>query len=93
MSSEILGIVLRRIAIAIPLMLLVSALVFVVLRLIPADPVSMAVPPNATTADIEAMRREMGLHLPVIHQYAIWLGQLLQGDMGESIAFGQRYPD
>ena len=89
MSSEILGIVLRRIAIAIPLMLLVSALVFVVLRLIPADPVSMAVPPNATTADIEAMRREMGLHLPVIHQYAIWLGQLLQGDMGESIAFGQ----
>ena len=89
MSSEIFGIVLRRIAIAIPLMLLVSALVFVVLRLIPADPVSMAVPPNATTADIEAMRREMGLHLPVIHQYAIWLGQILQGDMGESIAFGQ----
>ncbi len=89
MSSEILGIVLRRIAIAVPLMLLVSALVFVVLRLIPADPVSMAVPPNATTADIEAMRREMGLHLPVTHQYAIWLDRILQGDMGESIAFGQ----
>ena len=89
MSSEILGIVLRRIAIAIPLMLLVSALVFVVLRLIPADPVSMAVPPNATTADIEAIRREMGLHLPVTHQYAIWLDRILQGDMGESIAFGQ----
>ena len=60
----------RRIAVAIPLMLLVSLLVFVVLRLIPADPVAMSVPPNATTADIEALRREMGLHLPVTHQYA-----------------------
>ena len=89
MSGEILGIVVRRIAVAIPLMLLVSLLVFVVLRLIPADPVAMSVPPNATNADIEALRREMGLHLPVTHQYAVWLDQLLQGDMGKSIAFGQ----
>lgn len=89
MSGEILGIVLRRILVAIPLMLLVSVLVFIVLRLIPADPVSMAVPPNASQADIEAMRREMGLHLPIIQQYAIWLGQVIQGDLGTSIAFRQ----
>jgi len=89
MSGEIFGIILRRLLVAIPLMLLVSVLVFVVLRLIPADPLSMAVPPNATKADIEAMRREMGLHLPVIQQYAIWLGQLVQGNLGKSIAFGQ----
>ena len=89
MSGEILGIVLRRIAVAIPLMLLVSILVFVVLRLIPADPVAMSVPPNATNEDIEALRREMGLHLPIMHQYAIWLGHILQGDLGKSIAFGQ----
>jgi len=89
MSGEIFGIILRRFLVAIPLMLLVSVLVFVVLRLIPADPLSMAVPPNATKADIEAMRREMGLHLPIIHQYFIWLGQLVQGNLGRSIAFGQ----
>ena len=89
MSGEILGIILRRIAVAIPLMLLVSVLVFIVLRLIPADPVAMSMPPNATNADVEALRREMGLHLPVMHQYVIWLGHLLEGDLGKSIAFGQ----
>jgi len=89
MSGEILGIVLRRILIAIPLMLLVSLLVFVVLRLIPADPISMSVPPNATAEEIEALRREMGLHLPIVRQYFIWLGHVLGGDLGRSIAFGQ----
>lgn len=89
MGSEILGIVGRRILVAIPLILLVSLLVFIVLRLIPADPLAMAVPPNATKADIEAMRREMGLDLPIMQQYLIWLGQLARGDFGRSIAFGQ----
>lgn len=89
MGSEILGIVFRRILVAIPLILLVSILVFVVLRLIPADPLAMAVPPNATKADIEAMRREMGLDLPIMEQYVIWLGQILSGNFGRSIAFGQ----
>ncbi len=89
MSSEILGIVGRRILVAIPLILLVSLLVFVVLRLIPADPLAMAVPPNATKADIEAMRKEMGLDLPIMQQYLIWLGHLLHGNFGRSIAFGQ----
>jgi len=89
MSGEILGVVLRRILVAIPLILVVSILVFVVLRLIPADPVSMAVPPNATKEEVEEVRREMGLHLPVIQQYGIWLGQVVQGDLGRSIAFGQ----
>ncbi len=89
MSGEILGIILRRIAVAIPLMLLVSVLVFIVLRLIPADPVAMSMPPNATNEDIEALRREMGLHLPIMHQYGIWLSHILEGDLGRSIAFGQ----
>ncbi|MCA9311558.1 MAG: ABC transporter permease [Phycisphaerales bacterium] len=89
MGSEILGIVFRRVLVAIPLMLLVSVLVFVVLRLIPADPLAMAVPPNATKADIEAMRQEMGLNLPIMEQYVRWLGQILSGNFGRSIAFGQ----
>lgn len=89
MTGEIFGIILRRIAVALPLMLLVSVLVFVVLRLIPADPLSMAVPPNATREDIEAMRREMGLDLPILEQYVRWLGQVIHGNLGRSIAFGQ----
>lgn len=89
MGSEILGIVARRVLVAIPLIVLVSIMVFVVLRLIPADPLAMAVPPNATKADIEAMRSEMGLDLPIMEQYLRWLGQIFSGNFGRSIAFGQ----
>ena len=44
-------------------------------------------PPNATKAEIEAKRTEMGLDRPLPEQYAIWLGQTLRGDLGTSIHF------
>jgi ABC-type dipeptide/oligopeptide/nickel transport system permease component len=89
MSGGLLGVALRRIGIAIPLIFLVSVLVFVVLRLIPSDPVAMSVPPNATKEEIELLRRELGLHLPIFEQFWIWFGKLISGDLGKSIAFAQ----
>ena len=89
MNGGLLGVALRRVAIAIPLIFLVAVLVFVVLRLIPSDPVAMSVPPNATRDEIEALRREMGLHLPIFDQFAIWFGKAVIGDFGRSIAFTQ----
>ncbi|MGH7002442.1 MAG: ABC transporter permease, partial [Alphaproteobacteria bacterium] len=89
MSGGLLGVALRRIGVALPLIFLVSVLVFVVLRLIPSDPISMSVPPNATKEEIEALRRELGLHLPIYEQFGIWFGKLISGDLGKSIAFSQ----
>jgi peptide/nickel transport system permease protein len=89
MSGGIFGVALRRAATALPLIFLVSILVFVVLRLIPADPVAMSVPPNATRDEVEAMRRDLGLHLPILEQFGIWLGKVVSGDLGRSIAFAQ----
>lgn len=66
---------------------IVSALLFVILRLLPVDPAAMSVPPNATLTEIEAKRREMGLDLPLPQQYLLWLGQVLHGDFGASIHF------
>lgn len=89
MNGGVFGVALRRAATALPLIFLVSVLVFVVLRLIPSDPVAMSVPPNATRDEIEAMRRDLGLHLPIFEQFGIWFGKVVSGDLGRSIAFTQ----
>jgi len=90
MTDTALGIVGRRLLAAVPILIVVSALVFVVLRLIPADPLGMSLPPNATEADVEAMRHEMGLDRPIPEQYVIWLGHIVRGDLGVSSHFRQR---
>jgi peptide/nickel transport system permease protein len=89
MSGGILGVILRRLVVAVPIVFLVSVLVFIVLRIIPADPVAMSVAPNATKDEIEAMRRELGLHLPLVEQFWLWFRKVLAGELGKSIAFTQ----
>lgn len=87
MFATILSLFLRRLAVAVPTLLVVSGLLFIVLRLLPVDPAAMSLPPNATNAEVEAMRIAMGLDRPLPVQFAIWLGQLLTGDFGTSIQF------
>lgn len=87
MFATIAKLLLKRLLVAIPILLVVSALLFIILRVLPVDPAAMSLPPNATLDEIEAKRREMGLDLPLIQQYGIWLGQVLHGDFGSSIHF------
>lgn len=75
----------RRLLTVGPILLVVSALLFTALRLLPVDPAAMSMPPNATRAEIEQARRDMGLDLPLPEQYAIWLGHAVHGDLGRSI--------
>lgn len=89
MFATILKMLLRRLAVAVPTLLVVAALLFVVLRLLPVDPAAMSLPPNATNDELAAMREAMGLNRPLIVQFGIWLGQLLTGDFGTSIQFRQ----
>jgi ABC-type dipeptide/oligopeptide/nickel transport system permease component len=77
----------RRLLLALPIVLCVSALVFVILRLLPADPVSMSLPPGATPADFERLKQELGLDRSIPVQYTIWLGKFMTGDFGGSIYF------
>ncbi|MGB6534552.1 MAG: ABC transporter permease [Xanthobacteraceae bacterium] len=79
----------QRLLAAVPILLIVSALLFCVLRLLPVDPAAMSLPPTATIAEIEAKRRQMGLDKPLPEQYLIWLRGALRGDFGRSIAFGR----
>jgi len=79
----------KRILTALPILLVVSALLFGILRVLPVDPAAMSLPPNATLAEIEIARKEMGLDRPLPQQYGIWLAKTLRGDLGRSIHFRQ----
>jgi peptide/nickel transport system permease protein len=86
MAATVVKLIARRLLAAIPILLVVSALLFCVLRLLPVDPAAMSLPPNATVEEIAAQRRDMGLDKPLPQQYLIWLRAALHGDFGRSIA-------
>ena len=73
----------------------VSVLVFLMLRLIPGDAVAIMLGANIdiTPERVEALRRQLGLHLPLHQQYAQWLGGVLQGDLGRSVWTGRPVAD
>src|SRR5580658_2258043 len=86
MIATVSKLIARRLLVAIPILLIVSALLFCVLRLLPVDPAAMSLPPNATIEEIETKRRDMGLDKPLPQQYLIWLSDALHGNFGRSIA-------
>ena len=79
----------RRLIAALPTLLMLALIVFVVLRLIPADPLAMMLPPNATPADAALLRHQLGLDKPIPSQFLIWLVNALHGNLGASISFQQ----
>lgn len=78
--------IVKRIAVALPTAFLVSILVFLMIRAIPGDPVTLMLGDVNDPALAQSMRAMMGLDQPVWTQYLIWLGHALHGDLGMSIA-------
>jgi len=78
--------IVRRLAAVVLILLGVSAITYCLLFLLPADPVDLLAGRNATPEMREALRRELGLDRPLPVQYAVYLGKLVQGDMGRSLA-------
>lgn len=75
---------LRRLLASVLVILGVATLVFFLLRAVPGDPIA-AMLADVDPASAEDLRRKLGLDKPVFVQYLIWLGNLLRGDMGNSI--------
>jgi peptide/nickel transport system permease protein len=75
---------LRRILAVIPVMAVVVTVVFVLIHLIPGDPASAMLGPDATTAQIDATRRQLGVDRPLYEQLLKFYGRILQGDLGHS---------
>src|SRR3954471_15468889 len=79
----------QKLVATIPVMLLVSAGVFLLLQLIPGDPVAAMLGENSTPEAYATLKRELGLDRPLPEQYVRWLGRVLTGDLGRSIRSGQ----
>ena len=81
--------ILKRILQMIPVLIIISFIVFASIRLIPGDPATLMAGSEATEESLNAMREKMGLNEPFIVQYFIFLKQLLHLDFGTSITFNQ----
>ena len=60
-----------------------------VIHLIPGDAAAVLAGPNATPEALAAIRHDMGLDQPLLVQYLVWMGHVLQGDLGKSTLSGQ----
>ena len=78
---------LRRAAALAATLLVVSLLVFVVVRVLPGDPVLIIMGTEGSPEAAERLRRAMGLDRPIAVQYVEWLGGALRGDLGVSIQY------
>jgi peptide/nickel transport system permease protein len=77
----------RRLLSTIPVLLIVSVLVFLMLRLTPGDPAAVLAGDAANTEQIAKIRTSLGLDRSIPEQFAIWFGNLLTGDLGESFYY------
>ncbi len=92
----------RRLAVSIGMLVAVSALIFVILRLLPGDPVitRLGATPGVSAATIALLRKQAGLDDPIAVQYFHWIGGMVHGDFGRSYfnqfsvteLIGQRLP-
>jgi peptide/nickel transport system permease protein len=74
----------QRLLALIPVLFIVAVVVFLILRLTPGDPAAVIAGNNATNEDIDRIREQLGLTRPLLTQFMIWLGNVVQGDLGYS---------
>jgi peptide/nickel transport system permease protein len=77
--------ILRRLLLAVPVVLGVATLVFVLMRIVPGDVALLILGDSASDEAIQSLRVELGLDKPVPVQYLAWMGGLLRGDLGTSL--------
>src|SRR3974390_542359 len=77
--------ILIRLALTLPVVWLVVSLVFLLIHLVPGDPILQMLGEGATPADIDALRHQYGLDQPLWTQYVRYWSGVLHGDLGNSI--------
>ncbi|MEA2527902.1 MAG: peptide/nickel transport system permease protein [Thermomicrobiales bacterium] len=77
--------IVRRLAQAVPGLFLITAIVFLVIYLVPGDPAMVVLGQGANEENLAAVRARLGLDEPLHVRYVTWLSHIIQGDMGQSI--------
>ncbi len=78
--------ILRRLLQLVPVLFGISLVVFLIMALLPGDPALAILGPYATPESLASLRRELGLDQPLWQRFFIWLGNVLEGDLGRSIS-------
>jgi peptide/nickel transport system permease protein len=96
----LIGYFARRLGAIVPVAIGVATLTFLIIHIVPGDPVTAMLGESAAPADIVGMRHRLGLDRPILAQYGAYLAGLAQGNLGESIVYrrpvsrivAERYP-
>lgn len=91
--ADLISYVIRKILLAIPVIILATFIVFLMLYLTPGDPVIAIAPPHASQADLQALREKYGFDQPFLVQYGKFISMLAQGDLGKSVASATLHMD
>lgn len=83
------GYILKRLLSAIPVLIGISVIVFLIMAMIPGDPATAILGSFATPENVAALNEDLGLDKPLVQRYFIWLGNMLQGDFGRSFALNR----
>lgn len=81
--------IIKRVIQIIPTLLVITLVVFAMMQAIPGDPIIALLGDAYDEEDAQRLRQEYGLDKPIVVQYVLWLGKVIQGDWGESILSGR----
>ncbi len=85
--------ILKRVLGTIPVLFVASILIFLIVHLLPGDPLNALLPEDPAPEQVEALRKLYGFDKPLYAQYGIWVANVLQGNLGISIATGWNVVD
>ena len=81
--------ILKRLLSAIPVILGITVIVFLIMSLIPGDPATAILGSYATPENVAKINKDLGLDKPMVARYFIWLGNMLTGDFGRSFSLNR----
>lgn len=81
--------ILKRLISAVPVLLGITVIVFLIMAMIPGDPATAILGSYATPENVEKLNRDLGLDKPLMQRYFIWLGNMLSGDFGRSFSLNR----
>src|SRR5690606_25133773 len=88
-KRPMMGYVVRRLLLTLPVLFGISVIVFLVISLIPGDPATAILGAYATPENVARLNAELGLDKPLPVQFLIWLGGVLEGDFGRSYSLNR----
>ncbi len=91
--SNVIKMIIKRLGLGVLTLLLLSLLIFLSVEALPGDLAETILGQQATPENVAAIRKELGLDLPAHTRYINWLGGILQGDFGNSLALKKPIAD